>query len=114
MEDILPRAIDAGLSEKDFFRMTPQAVYRVLESHTNRLKRESDMYEQHAWLTGQYVLAAISTAFGKHHNDYPDNPLHAREMKRTDFTEEEQMHYVEMLFGQLEHMQHNFEASHNK
>ena len=73
-----------------------------------------DLIEQHAWLTGQYVLAAIGVSFSKKKIKYPENPAVIREKKRTDFTEEEKERYIKMLFGELDTMKNNFERNHKK
>ena len=87
-------------------------MLKIQKAEHEKRKREIDNIEQHAWLTGQYVLAAIGVSFSKKKKKYPENPAVAREKNRTDFTEEEKMKYVETLFGQLDTMKNNFERNH--
>lgn len=102
-----------GIPYREFWHLTPAAIYQIQKAYIDEKKREMDLIEQHAWLTGQYVLAAIGVAFSKK-KKYPDSPIEIREKNRTDFTEAEKQKYVEMLFGQLDTMKNNFERNYKK
>ncbi len=103
-----------GIPYREFWHLTPAAIYQIQKAYIDEKKREMDLIEQHAWLTGQYVLAAIGVSFSKKKIKYPENPAVIREKNRTDFTEEEKKKYVELLFGQLGTMKDNFERNHKK
>lgn len=111
---MLPEALKCNISYKEFLRMTPAEIYETEKAFWERKKQEYELMEQSAWMNGYYVLAAIGTAFSKKHAEYPDNPAKERELRRTDFTEEEKNKYVGILFGQLEAMQKSFESNHPK
>lgn len=61
-------------------------------------------------MCGLYNHAAIASCFSKK-TKYPENPSKTRELKRTDFTEEEKENYVNILFGQLDTMKKSFEKT---
>ena len=103
-------ALKCGISYRDFWRMTPAAISSIEKAYVQNLKEKRDYDEQLAWLNGQYVRVAIISAFDKKVK-YPMNPIEERELKRTDFTDEEKEKYVNSLFGYLEDMQSAFEAS---
>ena len=109
----MPQALQCGIPYREFFHLTPAAIVEIEKAYQNRVKREIEMIEQQAWLTGQFVMAAIGASFSKK-NKYPENPAVVREKNRTDITEEEKEKYVKMLFGQLDTMQKNFELNHKK
>lgn len=110
----MPEALKCGVHYREFWHLTPDAILKIQKAVYDRRKREIENIEQHAWLTGQYVLAAIGVTFSKKKMKYPDNPAAIREKTRTDFTEAEKQKYVEMLFGQLDTMKNNFERNHKK
>lgn len=112
MDEILPESLKCGITYKEFWHLTPDVVLKIHKAEHEKRKREIEDIEQHAWLTGQYVLAAIGVSFSKKKKKYPENPAVVREKNRTDFTEEEKMKYVETLFGQLDTMKNNFERNH--
>lgn len=114
MDEMLPEALKCNISYKEFFHMTPSEIYKTEKAFWENKKQEHELMEQSAWLNGYYVLAAIGTAFSKKHAEYPENPAKERELRRTDFTEEEKNKYVGILFGQLEAMQKAFESNHPK
>lgn len=113
MEDVLPTALERGIPYQEFWHLTPTAIMEIEKAHQKNIKRDIEMIEQQAWLTGQFVMAAIEASFSKK-NKYPENPLVVREKKRTDFTEEEKEKYVKALFGQLDTMQKVFEKTGKK
>lgn len=114
MDEILPESLKCGIPYKEFWHLTPDVVLKIHKAEHEKRKREIEDIEQHAWLTGQYVLAAIGVSFSKKKIKYPENPAVIREKNRTDFTEEEKKKYVELLFGQLGTMKDNFERNHKK
>ena len=93
--------------------MTPAAISEIEKAYIDRIKDKREHDEQMAWLNGQYVRAAIISAFDKKVK-YPKNPIEEKELKRTDFTDDEKEKYVNMLFGNLEEMQNAFEANQKK
>ena len=103
-----------GIPYREFWHLTPAAIYQIQKAYIDEKKREMDLIEQHAWLTGQYVIAAIGVSFSKKKIKYPENPAVIREKNRTDFTEEEKERYIKMLFGELDTMKNNFERNHKK
>lgn len=106
----MPLALKCGISYRDFWRMTPAAITSIEKAYAQNLKEKRDYDEQMAWLNGQYVRVAIISSFDKKVK-YPNNPIEERELKRTDFTDEEKEKYVNMLFGNLEEMQNAFERN---
>lgn len=75
-----------GLSYEQYWEGNPELFYayaKVYKTKTERLAEERDTL---AWLTGQYVLAALnvtfSYAFGKKgapKSSYPDAPIYVQE-----------------------------------
>lgn len=68
--------------------MTPAAISEIEKAYIERIKDKREYDEQIAWLNRQYVRAAIISAFVKKVK-YPKNPIEERELKRTDFTDDE-------------------------
>lgn len=68
----LPRAIRTGMTAKAFLRSTPAVVRMTLKAHDQRVRDEALAMRVQAWQNGIYVLAALSSSFGKRR--YPPNP----------------------------------------
>lgn len=106
----MPLALKCGISYREFWRLTPAAISAIEKAYVDGLKEKRDYEEQMIWLSGQYNMLAIGASMSKKIK-YPNNPVQEREMKRTDFTEQEKEKYVNSLFGYLEEMQNAFEAA---
>ena len=106
---MLPSAIEAGLSERDFIHMTPASIRRHIDAFWKRRKNEWEKTEYESWLSGWYVLNAIGTAFGKHHK-YPENPMKQTQVVVEDLelTEEEADEYRKQFIKRLQRMEAKF------
>lgn len=74
MEELLPVAIECGLSEKDFLDMTLREVRMYIDGFWKRIKKEWERSEYQSWLTAYYVTYSIGTNFSKKIK-FPNNPL---------------------------------------
>ena len=73
---------------------TPKTIKLYIKEFWENKEREIEWMQWHSWQTGQYVLAAIGTAFSKRCK-YPPNPIAKKEesvkeiAKRTNKSEAE-------------------------
>lgn len=67
--DLLPYAIEYGMSVEDFWVKDPDLFWAYRFSYINKYKREQENFNERAWLQGAYfyeaISVAISNAFGK-------------------------------------------------
>lgn len=111
LKDWLPEALKAGLTEREFLKMTPAAIKRHMDAYSERLRDSYDQLELHAWRTGMYCLAAIGTAFSKRRVRYPDNPLKPQIDDTIEYTEEEKEYYRQKFLQSLLDRQKRFELA---
>lgn len=71
----MPIAITYGVPASDFWNMTPKQIEPWRRFYLWKLQLERDEKDYHAWLAGQYVLAAIASAFDSKTNPYPEEPI---------------------------------------
>lgn len=72
LETYLPRAIQIGMTAKAFLHSTPAVIRMTFKAHDRRVRDEALAMRVQAWENGIYVLAALSSSFGK--KRYPPNP----------------------------------------
>lgn len=74
---MLPAALKIGLTEYEFFHMTPAAINRRITAYNDRLKSENDDKEYFAWLIGFYTQFSIGSAFNGDKVKYPEKPFYS-------------------------------------
>ena len=74
---MLPAALKIGLTEYDFFHMTPAAINRRITAYNDRLKSENDDKEYFAWLIGFYTQFSIGSALNGDKIKYPEKPFYS-------------------------------------
>ena len=81
MNDVLPVALQCGISKKEFMHMTLTDVYMVIEADQKNKEDSVKMQEFYAWQQGRYFMEAVSAtvinclAQPKEPYEYPHNPL---------------------------------------
>ena len=106
---MLPAAIESGMNEYEFFKMTPAAIKRAIESYWKNQKNEWERAEYEAWLNGLYVMNAIGASFSKKHK-YPQNPMKQQQIVQEDLelTEEQKDYYRDQFVKRLQRMEKRF------
>lgn len=102
-------AVEAGISEKEFFKMTPASIKLEIESFWKRKKNQWEMVEYQSWLSGIYVMNAIASSFSKKHK-YPENPMKQEKVVQEDLelTEEQKDYYRNQFVKQLQRMEKRY------
>lgn len=115
LKELLPAAVEADISEREFFHMTMAAVRLRIEKFWKNRKNDWERAEYQAWLTGYYTMYAIGTNFSKKIK-YPKNPMQEEQVVVEDMeiTEEEADHYREEFVKRLLRMEDRFNKSKEK
>lgn len=108
-----------GVSEAEFWRLTPHKVSLIAEAHNIALKRQMEYDNTIAYLQGAYFTEAIMATVGnmlssktsKKH-EYPDKP-HKMDLDNEN-RESEQERQVALLKAQLDAQMRNFNLSRSK
>ncbi len=85
-KDLLPSAIEYGMSIKEFWEDDPELFWAYRFSYITKLKRESEEANYLAWLQGMYffegVSIALANSFGKATLKYPTEPYGFKSKKK--------------------------------
>lgn len=102
LNELLPAALQSGIQEATFFKMTPAAIKRAIEAFWDRQKNVLEQAEYNAWLTGYYTMYAIGCNLSKK-TKYPKNPIQKESMVVADMevAEDEKEKYTEMWMNKL-------------
>lgn len=99
-------AITYGMSVKEFWDDDPDLFWAYRFSYFNRQKDDYDMFNNHAWLQGQYIYEAVSVAinncFGEKKREYAKYPYGTPEEEIKKIEELEFKKQQERLIAQLE------------
>lgn len=81
--DLLPYAIEYGMSVKEFWEEDPDLFWAYRFSYVNKKKQEQEIFNIQAWLQGAYfyeaVAVALSNAFSKKKIEYRSKPFDFKE-----------------------------------
>lgn len=113
LEDLLPIAIESGMTYKEFLHSTPKVIRLCIEAFSKIRKNEWEKTEFLAWMTGQYIVYSIGVSFNGKKVKYPENPLTPKRVVVQDMelTDEEREEQTKMLFDRLQNMMDRHEAS---
>ena len=109
IKDLLPEAIQCGITEKRFFKMTPAAIKRQIKAFWEQKKNDWERSEYESWVSGWYVMNAIACCISKKHK-YPKNPMEQKQLVVEDMvlTEEEKDYYRDQFVKRLQRMENRF------
>lgn len=91
-----------------------------LTYYDDAFQQQREIHDEEMWLNGFYTLEALNVVLGNFFapkgaktKEYRDKPIltEMREKNRV-LTEEEKQEQINILFGNLEIMQRNFESAH--
>ena len=85
----MPQALSAGVEYDLFWRLNPILIKPFFEACSLSQKRQLDMGNTVAWLTGIYMLKAMDACFGKNKR-YDDKPIDLRLYDKSDLDQTEQ------------------------
>ena len=116
--EMIPNCIAMGISQKEFWQMTPRELNVFIEGY--KLKRKTED-EQH-WFLGGYMYSAFTIALGnafrkkntkeKSYFELIDKPFLSDVSE--ELTEEEKQKHLDKLMASLTTMETNFNLSHKK
>ncbi len=104
--------MEAGISQKEFMKMTPSNLKLEISAYWNRQKNNWERAEYQAWLSGLYVMNAIGASFSKKHK-YPKNPMEQKQIVQEDLelTEQQKDYYRDQFVKRLQRMEKRFNKS---
>lgn len=117
--DIYKAAIRYGMRKRDYFHSTPSDIdvfiTQKAEQEKNAIDRQNDLLDYQAWLNGLYVSRAVAAVLNGRKSPYPKVPLSQKDKNHIvateDMSQEEKDKATQLLFGNLEEMQKQFEMS---
>lgn len=104
------------MSKDTFFHSTPADIDIFIEEHDKRIEAEQKIQFERmkyaAWLNGLYVQNAVASVMSKKAK-YPKKPYGEKDDETIvcteDMSAEQKEAVINLLFGNLEEMQHDFE-----
>lgn len=94
-----------GMTDHEFMHSTMKYVKLRIENYAKEMEAQTKRIEYQSWLTGLYVMNAISCSFNKHAK-YPKNPIEVnvkdtKQMAKITGKSEEELHQEEMYMALL-------------